>query len=111
MKTLIAIAATCALCGLAHGETLDQFGHTVKHDAHHVGKAAVQVGKRSGHAVVHAAKVVGHDTVHAAKVVGHDTAHAAKVVGHAVASGARHGYDATRREVHKLTASGSGASH
>lgn len=103
MKTLIAIVATFALCGLAHGETLDQFGHTVKRDAHHVGSTAVRVGKSSGHAVVHAAKVVGHDAAHVGRTVGHDTVHAAKVVGHAVASGARHGYDATRHEVHKLT--------
>ena len=76
----MALAAALALAAAARAETVDQYGHDLKHDATQLGHKTVEVGKATGHAVVHAGKVVGHD----------------------VAQGARHGYRKVRHEVRKL---------
>ena len=83
----MALAAALALAGVVHAETVDQYGHVLKHDAKQLGHKTVEVGKATGHAVVHAGKVVGHD----------------------VAQGAKRGYHAVRHEVHKLHDGGSAA--
>ena len=80
MTRWMVFAAAAALAGVAHAETVDQYGHTLKRDATQLGHKTVEVGKATGHAVVHAGKVVGHD----------------------VAQGARRSYHAVRHEVHKL---------
>ena len=80
MTRWMLIIAALALAGAVHAETVDQYGHDLKHDAKQLGHKSVEVGKATGHAVVHAGKVVGHD----------------------VAQGARRGYHAVRHEVHKL---------
>ncbi|MDE2174594.1 MAG: hypothetical protein KGJ54_04845 [Betaproteobacteria bacterium] len=78
---VFATAVLFAMAAAAHAETVGQYAHNVKKDAVHVGKKVVQVGSQTGHAVVHAGKVVGSD----------------------VANGAKHGYEATKHEVKKLS--------
>ena len=85
MTRWMLIIAALALAGAAHAETVDQYGHDLKHDAKQLGHKSIEVGKATGHAVVHAGKVVGHD----------------------VAQGAKRGYHAVRHEVHKLHTGGS----
>ena len=85
MTRWMLIIAALALAGAVHAETVDQYGHDLKHDAKQLGHKSVEVGKATGHAVLHAGKVVGHD----------------------VAQGAKRGYHAVRHEVHKLRSGGS----
>lgn len=83
MKTqyVVASALLFALATAVHAETVGQYAHNVKEDAVHVGKKVGQVGAQTGHAVVHAGKVVGND----------------------VAVGVKHGYEATKNQLKKLS--------
>ena len=65
----------------AQAETLHHYFHVIGDEAAQVGHKIVKVGSDTGHAVVHAGKAVGHDVV----------------------SGAKQGYEASKRAVHKAS--------